>query len=652
MCDFLAIKEGPMTLSKRGFVSESLSQEELSYLHSRLIESRGAIVKMTTLAGCGHPGGSLSSLEIYTLLWLFSNVDPKNPLMEGRDRIVVSHGHTSPGVYAALADAGFIERRESVVRFRQAGSAFPGHIEQCVPGVEWDTGNLGQGLSASLGFALANRLCGRKGKIFCVMGDGEQQKGQIAEARRTAVKYKVPLVAVIDYNELQICGDIHKVMYQPLKEEWGADGWQVLEVDGHDLQALYQALRTAYFSEKPVVIIAKTIMGHGISFMENKAKYHGSALSLDECRAALKELGLPDDLDELAAERKSTPPRPGVRPKRREIKLVPGTPILYTEKTDNRSAWGNALANLAAANKDLPGSTPLAALDCDLKGSVKLADFEKVLPDNFFQIGIQEHNAAVVAGAMTKEGVVAFWADFGAFGVDETYNQHRLSAMNEAFPKIICTHCGLDVGEDGRTHQCVDYLGLFKNLLGFEVIVPADPNQTDRAVRYLALTNKPTLLVMGRSKVEIIKGEDGAPYFGQDYVFEYGKSDLLRSSKNPKAALLVCGTPSANAVAAFDLLKEKGIEVSVYNIASPLSLDAATIQAAAATGLIVTIEDHLVVSGLGTSVAEKLVALGLQSKLVKIGVTAYGGSATPKELYAEFGLDAASIAKTVQENLR
>lgn len=640
-----------MSILKRGFTEEKLSGEEISLLNEQLKVSRGAIVKMTTLAGCGHPGGSLSSLETYTLLWQCANVDPKEPRKFGRDTIVVSHGHTSPGVYAALAGAGFIDLREAVVTFRQNGSSFPGHIEQCVPGVEWDTGNLGQGLSACVGFALADRLTGVKAKVWCVMGDGEQQKGQIAEARRTAVKYALPLAAIIDYNELQICGNIHEVMYQPLKAEWEADGWDVIEVNGHDLQALYGALRKAYLSEKPVMILAKTIMGHGISFMENQAKYHGSALSMDLCREALKELGLPDDLDELAAERKAKEPRHPVRPASPDITLDPGTPALYTESTDNRSAWGKALADIAKTNKDKAGASPMAALDCDLKGSVKVADFEKVWPENFFQIGIQEHNAAVIAGAMSIRGVQSFWADFGAFGVDETYNQHRMSVMNGAFPKVVCTHCGLDVGEDGRTHQCVDYLGLYRNLLGFEVIVPADPNQTDRAVRYLALTKKPTLLVMGRSKVAIVAKEDGTPFFGTDYKYAYGKADELRPKSDPKAAVFVCGTPSANAVAASDELAKKGTEVSVYNVSSPLAIDAEVLKAAAKTGLIVTVEDHLVVSGLGMSVAEKLQELGLNCKLVKLGVTSFAGSATPKELYAEYSLDAPGIIKAIEAAL-
>ena len=440
-------------------------------------------------------------------------------------------------------------------------------------------------------------------------------------------------------------------MYQPLRAEWEADGWEVKEVDGHDLQALYQTIREAYLGDKPVMIMAHTVMGHGISFMENQAKYHGSALKLDQCREALKELGLPDDLDELAAERKAKAPRKPERPPKPKLDLLPGEPSLYTESTDCRSAWGTALADIAALNKERQGATPMAALDCDLKGSVKVADFEKVWPENFFQIGIQEHNAAVITGAMSAKGVQTFWADFGAFGVDETYNQHRMSLMNGAFPKIACTHCGLDVGEDGRTHQCVDYLGLYRNLLGFEVIVPADPNQTDRAVRYLAVNDKPTLLVMGRSKVGIVTKEDGTPYYGTDYKFVYGKADKLRACKDPKAAILVSGTPSVNAVLAADELAKKGIGTLLFAVASPIQIDLEALKEAASTGLIVTVEDHLTMSGLGFSVAEKLVELQKCCRLIKLGVTSYGGSATPKELYAEYKIDAKGIIQTVESAL-
>lgn len=633
------------------FAAERLTGEEIAAMQEFARQARGDVLKMTTLATCGHPGGSMSSMEMYTLLWHCANVDPKNPQWEDRDRIVVSHGHTSPGVYAVLGRRGFFPVEEAVAHFRQIGSSFAGHVERCVPGVEWDTGNLGQGLSASVGFALAREVRGRNYRVFCLMGDGEQQKGQISEARRVAVKYKLKnLIALVDLNGLQINGDTTQVMPQNVQKNWASDGWHTIEVDGHDLQALYAAVRKGLATGEPTVIIAKTVMGKGVSFMENEAHYHGAALSEEQCHAALQELGVPDDMEEMKVRRgqpqmmRMADYKPAARP----IRVAVGTPRTYTahDGLDNRSAWGNAIADIATANAGDARATPVVVLDCDLKPSVKTGGFEKVAPARFFQCGIQEHNTATMAGAMSSCGVQTFFADFGVFGVDETYNQHRLSILNHATPKIVCTHCGLDVGEDGKTHQCVDYVGVFRNLLGVEVIVPADPNQADRAVRYAAQSDKMILIAMGRSKAPVICREDGTPLFGGAYEFKYGVADVVREGND--AAIVVSGALCSNALAAHEMLKQRGIAAQVIHVATPLALDEQAMRAAAATGVIVTVEDHVVTSGLGTSVAEFVAEHGLACKLRKLGVTRYASSGAPKALFAEHGMDAAGIARAVE----
>ena len=635
------------------FKAPELSENEINELKQKAKNARGNILRMTTLAASGHPGGSMSSIDMYTLLWNCANVDPNNPLKEDRDRILVSHGHTSPGVYSALGEAGFFDVNEAVAHFRQTGSAFAGHVEQCVPGIEWDTGNLGQGLSTLVGFMLAGKVKGIKFNGFCLMGDGEQQKGQIAEARRTAVKYGLNnLVAYVDYNLLQINGEIKQVMPQNIIENWASDGWKVVEVDAHDFQALYKATRAAINSDDaPTVIMARSVMGKGVSFMENDHKWHGSTLSEEQCEKALEELGLENNLAQLKALR-AEPQKMKMKDfhgRAPKINVNVGSPRTYgaDEKTDNRSGWGNAIEDIAKANSASQENTPIAVIDCDLMPSVKTAGFAKVSPDNFFQIGIQEHNAAAIASAMSVEGVQAFFADFGVFGVDETYNQHRLAVLNHSHPKIICTHCGLDVGEDGKTHQCVDYIGAFRNLLGFEVIVPADPNQTDRAARYLAQTDKPTLLIMGRSKMSPVLSEDGSPFFGDDYTFEYGKADIVREGND--AAIIITGALCGNAVEAYNLLKAEGKNVRVIQISSPLDIDVEAIKSAAETGAIVTAEDHVVTSGLGSIVAEVLGENGLSCKIKKLGVTAFAGSGKPAELFAEYKLDPKGIAETVKQ---
>jgi len=628
----------------RGFAAPVLGAKERAYLQETARLCRGDIVAMTAVAGSGHPGGSLSSLEIFVLLWGLTHTYPDRPHEPTRDRIVVSHGHTSPGVYSVLGRYGFFDVTQAVLHFRQAGSPFEGHVERQVPGVEWGTGNLGQGLSVGCGLALAGRLNGDGGHVFVVMGDGEQQKGQISEARRFACKYNLTHVTTfIDANHLQIGGKTADIMAQDIKANYLADGWQVLEVDGHDFDALYEATRAAITErQRPTAILANTVMGHGIPAIEGQEKYHGQAVEDDKCAAAFHDLGLDLSLAELRERRRSQPITfRGVEPPRVDLKVEPGTPRTYMpdQKVDNRSAWGNALADLAEVNGD---HVPMAVFDCDLEGSVKTGGYHKRLPDQFFESGIQEHHTAATAGALSANGVLTFFADFGVFGVCETYNQHRLTDINGGNLKLVCTHVGLDVGEDGKTHQCIDYLGLLHSLPGFRTILPADPNQTDRAARYMATQPGNIFLGMGRSKMTPILAADGTPFFAGDYRFEYGKADLLRDGN--AGVVIATGAVVGAAVAAHDLLAAAGVDAQVLNMACPGEIDREALRAAAATGLIVTCEDHNPVNGLGSRVANALLDEGLSCRLIRLGVTGYGGSAPPAALYAAQGLDAPGIA--------
>ena len=249
---------------------------------------RGDIVKMTTIAGSGHPAGSMSSIDIFLAVYTMANITPETWNDPQRDRIIVSHGHTSPALYACLARLKYFDINDVLTTFRCAGSPFEGHIERHVPGVEWSTGNLGQGLSAGCGYALASSLRGYGFHTFVLMSDAEQAKGQVAEARRFAHKYGLHnLTVIIDRNHFQISGRTEQVMPVNIKENYKADGWKIMEISGHDFNMLLDAIETAQADrEYPYAIIAQTTMGHGVSFMENKEDYHGKALSLDECSRA------------------------------------------------------------------------------------------------------------------------------------------------------------------------------------------------------------------------------------------------------------------------------------------------------------------------------------------------------------------------------
>jgi transketolase len=639
----------PSRMRKRGFSQQKLDQNSIAELTEKAKLARGDILTMTTLAGCGHPGGSMSSVDAFLVLFNFANVNPEEPLWQDRDRIIISHGHTSPGTYAALARSGFFPPQAAVPAFRQVGAAFEGHVERGVPGVEWSTGNLGQGLSAACGFAIGARLLKKDYQVYTVMGCGEQQKGQLSEARRFAVKYGLTnITALVDYNNRQICGKTREIMPQDIPGCYQSDGWEALEVDGHDFQAIYQALRKATHDRiRPYLIMLNTVMGKGVSFMEGDAKYHGVALNEDQFKEACRELGIENRLEEYRKMRESREyPRVKADVRTPGMNVQTGKPRDYARgaNTDNRSAWGKALDDMAELNMRDADGPQMAVFDCDLAGSVKVANFEKNWPDNFFQGGVAEHNAATAAGALSIMPVLTYFADFGVFGSNETFNQHRLNAINHTNLKVAITHNGLDVGEDGKTHHCLEYVGLARNLFGYKVIVPADPNQTDRAARYMSRAKGNFFLCMGRSKVPVILDENGEPFFTGEYEFEYGKIEKLR--EGDRAAIIAMGSMTWRAVKAWEMLKDKGVMVKVLNASCPLDLDPSALKEAAQTGLIITYEDHNVHTGLGCEVAKALAQNRISIKLKCLGVPAYASSGKPDHLLKEAGIDIEALVHT------
>lgn len=255
---------------------------------------RQDILRMITQAGSGHPGGSLSAIDFITALYCHHmKINPANPQWEDRDRFVLSKGHSCPALYVVLAELGFFPK-ETLFTLRQFGSILQGHPDMnLTPGIEMSTGSLGQGLSVACGMALAGKLDQKTFKVFCILGDGELDEGSVWEAAMAAAHYKLDnLTAIIDRNDMQIDGTTDCIMtLEPLKKKWEAFGWYATEIDGHNMQQIIDTLDfLRSYTEKPSVIIAKTIKGKGVSFMENKLEYHGRALTREELALALKEL--------------------------------------------------------------------------------------------------------------------------------------------------------------------------------------------------------------------------------------------------------------------------------------------------------------------------------------------------------------------------
>ncbi|ACX52944.1 Transketolase domain protein [Ammonifex degensii KC4] len=255
---------------------------------------RQHVIRMLMHAGSGHPGGSLSAVDILTALYFrVMRIDPENPQDPDRDRFILSKGHAAPALYAVLAERGFfpVSWLESL---RRLGSPLQGHPDmRKVPGVEMSTGSLGQGLSVGVGMALAAKLRGSGCRVFVLLGDGECQEGQVWEAAMAAGHYRLNnLVAIVDRNRLQIDGETEKVMaLEPLAAKWRAFNWSVIEIDGHNFEEIVPALERVGYAQKPTAIIAHTVKGKGVSFMENQVDWHGVAPKPEQGIQALKELG-------------------------------------------------------------------------------------------------------------------------------------------------------------------------------------------------------------------------------------------------------------------------------------------------------------------------------------------------------------------------
>jgi transketolase len=255
---------------------------------------RTHIVEMTSAAQSGHPGGSLSSIDIIACLYFgIMKIDPKNPQWKERDRFVLSKGHGAPALYSALAEAGFFPAKY-LTSLRQVGSALQGHPDmKGIPGVDMTTGSLGQGLSAAVGMALGFRIDSAPNYVYCVIGDGESQEGQIWEAAMSAGHHKLDhLIAILDRNQLQIDGKVEDIKgIEPVADKWRAFRWNVIEVDGHNIKDLLGAFEKAKANKgKPTMIIANTVKGKGVSFMEWNNAFHGKAATAEELKKAVEEI--------------------------------------------------------------------------------------------------------------------------------------------------------------------------------------------------------------------------------------------------------------------------------------------------------------------------------------------------------------------------
>lgn len=627
-------------------IGEQLTEDHLKFLKAFSKSCRHTIISMLKQSQSGHPGGSLSTIDYLSLIYSFI-------ISQTGEDVVVSNGHISPAVYSTLAELDYIPKQEVIDTFRQVGSIYEGHITRHVPGITYGTGPLGVGTSVASSFALAHKLKGDNKNVYGVLGDGEAQEGQVYEMMHFANKYKLGnLIFFMDYNRVQLTDSLEEIMPMNFKATFEAANWHVIEVDGHDYSKLWKALKEAHDeTERPTMIIGNTIMGMGVDFMEqtgrkNEATWHGNAPKPDQADEVLPKL-LPNEeerqlINSLKPLIKWTPEHPEFEKPLSQVHINSGEPKLYESGTvtDCRSAYGNALLDLAKNNKNVLASS------ADLMGSVKTEAVHDQLPDQHIEVGIAEQHMVSMGGGLSLRGFVPFVSTFGAFMSSRAKDQARVNDINQCNCKMVATHCGLSVGEDGPTHQAIDDMGSFLGMFNTMIIEPADANQCDRIIRYVATHFGNFYVRMGRHKFAVLEKEDGTPFFDENYVYEYGKCDRIREGSD--LTIVASGAMVGEALKAMQ--HAEGVSVELISASSIKQFDETLFESIKKTRKVITIEDHNTYSGLGGQVARAIQSEEIQiDKFQMIGVEEYQLSGTSEDLYEVAGLSANHIKQAINE---
>jgi transketolase len=637
---------------------------------------RGYDLVALNAAGSGHAGGTLSIMDITAALYLrVADHDPANPNWADRDRIVWSTGHKAPSLYLGLAFAGFCPT-EDVVLLRKLGSPYQGHPHWLkLPGVEVSTGSLGQGLSIAVGLALAGKLNGRNHKVFCIMGDGEQQEGQIWEAAMEAGHYQLDnLIGIVDCNRLQIDGPVDEVMkVEPLEEKYRSFGWGVRRIDGHNMEQVVEALESAKSQQgKPIVLLADTVKGKGVSFMENIAGWHGKAPNREEMAKGLTELGVLDRIPVRALLDKAQAYQDEID--RKLHRKMPQFNHDYwwnralnmkVKMEPTRKGFGQALA----ANGD---DERVVCLGLDISGSITISDFYASKPERknrWISLGIAEQSATSVAAGLAKEGKLPVFGTYATFAAARNLDQIRTSICYGEFNVMIAgAHGGVSVGPDGATHQALEDLFAMCGLPNMTVVVPCDAVETRKATNYLLLEHKgPKYIRFAREATPVVTDEQAPFVLGKANVIRLrqpGDSFLkafettLESKYEDEGedlTIVACGPMVPEAMrAAWILRREFGYETRILNLHTLKPIDeAAIIWAAKQTGIILTAEEHQI-GALAWRVSNVItgshVLYGQPVITGAIGVKdRFGDSGAPWELIKEFEVSAEHIAHKALE---
>ncbi|HEX5368298.1 MAG TPA: transketolase [Dehalococcoidia bacterium] len=590
-------------------------------------------IRATTAAGSGHPTSSMSAAHLTAVLFAdHLRYDPSQPKSLANDRFVLSKGHASPLLYSLFKALGVITDSE-LLSLRQFGSPLQGHPAPIpeMPWIDVATGSLGQGLPMGLGMALGMKLDAAPSRVWVLLGDSEVAEGSVWEAMQAASFHGLNnLTAILDMNRL---GQRGPTMLQWDAAGYGerarAFGWNVVEIDGHDVQAIDTAYGAAEQADRPTLIVAHTIKGKGASLVEDKEGWHGKAMTPDQAKDAIAELG---------GERHTTITPPAPLEFRPPADGASPEPPAYSDGIATRKAYGETLASLAPRHD-------VVVLDAEVGNSTHTEDFGAVAPERFIQLYIAEQTMIGAAIGLNVVGKTAFAATFGAF-MTRAYDFVRMAAVGRADLRLCGSHAGISIGEDGPSQMALEDLAMMRAVQGSTVLYPADGNATAHLVRT-------TADLAGISYVRTTREKTGQLYQPNE-SFPIGGSKTLRASDHDRVTLVGAGVTLYESLKAADELSASGIATRVIDAYSIKPIDVATLRKAIEeTGLIVVTEDHWIEGGLGDAVLAALASDGrpLTGRVIKLGVREMPGSGKPEELRDWAGISASKIAAVARTAL-
>ena len=593
------------------------------------------ILTSTTAAGSGHPTSSLSATELMTAL-LFGGIfrfDPEHTEHMNNDRLIFSKGHASPLFYSLWAAAGKVSEQE-LLTMRKFGSPLEGHPTVAFPYVEAATGSLGQGLSIGLGMALnAKYLDKLSYRVFVLLGDSEMAEGSQWEAMQLAVHYKLDnFIGIIDVNRL---GQRGETMYghdlSAYKKRIASFGWKTEVIDGHNFDQVLSAYRRALKARgTPVMIIAKTVKGKGVSFLEDKDGWHGKTLNKEQNQEALKELG---EVDKTVRGEISRPDdiEPEKRAPQEALNIIypPDKPVA------TRRAYGNALKRI------YPQFPAMVVLDAEVSNSTYSEIFQETYPEHFFEMYIAEQNMVGVAVGLQSRGKIPFISTFAAF-FTRAFDQIRMSRYANANIKFSGSHAGVSIGEDGPSQMGLEDITMFRTILDSVVLYPSDAVSTEKLVEEAARHKGIVYLRTTRKETPIL--------YRTDEEFSIGGSKVLRKTGNDRITLVSAGITLHEALGAWEEMKNEGVFVRVIDLYSIKPVDKTTLEEAARdTKAIITVEDHFAEGGIGEAVKS-----AFDTMLVPIhslAVRKMPKSGKPAELLDYEGISKNAIIKKIREIL-